>query len=59
MVPLGAVADVRESVGPVQITRYSMFPAARVIGVFGARREHRGRPGDDGTHEGIASCPTA
>jgi len=33
MVPLGAVADVRESAGPVQITRYNMFPAAPVTGV--------------------------
>jgi len=33
MVPLGAVADVRESAGPVQITRYNMFPAAAVTGI--------------------------
>ena len=32
MVPLGAVADVRESYGPVQITRYNMFPAATITG---------------------------
>jgi len=32
MVPLGAVADVRESSGPVTITRYNMFPAATVTG---------------------------
>jgi hydrophobe/amphiphile efflux-1 (HAE1) family protein len=32
MVPLGAVADVRDSAGPVQITRYNMFPAAPVSG---------------------------
>jgi multidrug efflux pump len=32
MVPLGAVADVRDSTGPVQITRYNMFPAAAVTG---------------------------
>ncbi len=32
MVPLGAVADVRESSGPVQITRYNMFPAAAING---------------------------
>jgi multidrug efflux pump len=32
MVPLGAVADVRESAGPVQITRYNMFPAAPITG---------------------------
>jgi multidrug efflux pump len=32
MVPLGAVADVRESAGPVQITRYNMFPAAAING---------------------------
>src|SRR2546422_3696478 len=32
MVPLGAVADVRDSSGPVQITRYNMFPAAAING---------------------------
>src|ERR1700730_13889838 len=32
MVPLGAVADVRDSAGPVQITRYNMFPAAAING---------------------------
>ena len=29
MVPLGAVVDVRESAGPVTITRYNMFPWPR------------------------------
>src|SRR6516225_8042428 len=32
MVPLGAVAEVRDRSGPVQITRYNMFPAAAVSG---------------------------
>jgi multidrug efflux pump len=32
MVPLGAVAEVRDSAGPVQITRYNMFPAAPITG---------------------------
>ncbi len=32
MVPLGAVVDVRESAGPVTITRYNMFPAATLTG---------------------------
>ena len=32
MVPLGAVAEVRDSTGPVQITRYNMFPAAPITG---------------------------
>ncbi len=32
MVPLGAVAEVRDSTGPVQVTRYNMFPAAAVTG---------------------------
>ena len=32
MVPLGAVANVNESAGPVQITRYNMFPAAAISG---------------------------
>jgi multidrug efflux pump len=33
MVPLGAVAEVRESAGPVQITRYNMFPTASINGL--------------------------
>jgi multidrug efflux pump len=32
MVPLGAVAEVQDSAGPVQITRYNMFPAAAING---------------------------
>src|SRR5207302_1882624 len=32
VVPLGAVAEVRDSAGPVQITRYNMFPAAAITG---------------------------
>ncbi len=32
MVPLGAVAEIRESTGPMQITRYNMFPAAQING---------------------------
>src|SRR5262249_40939280 len=32
MVPLGSVADVRDIAGPVQITRYNMFPAAAISG---------------------------
>jgi len=32
MVPLGAVSDVQDSAGPVQITRYNMFPAAAING---------------------------
>jgi len=32
MVPLGAVAPVRESAGPAQIIRYNMFPAAAING---------------------------
>ena len=32
MVPLGAVAEVRDSTGPVQITRYNMFPTASING---------------------------
>ena len=32
MVPFGAVVDVRESAGPVTITRYNMFPAATITG---------------------------
>jgi multidrug efflux pump len=31
-VPLGALAEVRDSTGPVQVTRYNMFPAAAVTG---------------------------
>src|SRR6202041_3997857 len=32
VVPLAAVAEVRDSAGPVQITRYNMFPAASING---------------------------
>jgi multidrug efflux pump len=32
MVPLGAVATVRDAAGPVTVTRYNMFPAATVTG---------------------------
>ena len=32
MVPLGAVASVRDAAGPVQITRYNLFPAAAING---------------------------
>ena len=32
VVPLGAVADVRDSAGPVQATRYNMFAAAAITG---------------------------
>src|SRR5439155_18607760 len=32
MEPLGAVAEVRDSAGPVTITRYNMFPAATITG---------------------------
>jgi multidrug efflux pump len=32
MVPLGSVAQVRESTAPVQVTRYNMFPAASING---------------------------
>jgi len=32
MVPLGAVANVREIGGPLSVTRYNMFPAATVTG---------------------------
>jgi multidrug efflux pump len=32
MVPLGAVATVRDNAGPVTITRYNMFPAATITG---------------------------
>lgn len=33
MVPLGAVATVRDSAGPVQVTRYNMFPTASINGL--------------------------
>jgi multidrug efflux pump len=32
MVPLGSVADIRDSSGPLMITRYNMFPAAPITG---------------------------
>src|SRR5208283_4504118 len=33
MVPLGTVAEVRDAAGPVQITRYNMFPTASINGL--------------------------
>jgi multidrug efflux pump len=33
MVPLGAVAEVRDSAGPVQITRHNMYPTASINGL--------------------------
>jgi multidrug efflux pump len=32
MVPLGSLAEVRDSTGPAQIIRYNMFPAAAISG---------------------------
>jgi multidrug efflux pump len=32
MVPLGAVVDIRDAVGPLTVTRYNMFPAATLTG---------------------------
>jgi multidrug efflux pump len=32
MVPLGAVVDIRDSGGPLTITRYNMYPAAPITG---------------------------
>ncbi|MCI0456586.1 MAG: efflux RND transporter permease subunit [Gemmataceae bacterium] len=32
MVPLGTVAEVRDSSGPVMVTRYNMYPAATING---------------------------
>ncbi len=51
MVPLGAVAEVRDTAGPVQITRYNMFPTASVNGAPAARDQHRRRPGGHGAAE--------
>jgi multidrug efflux pump len=36
MVPLGAVGEIRDSAGPVTITRYNMFPAATITGSWHA-----------------------
>src|SRR5205814_3639574 len=32
MVPLGTVAEVRDSTGPLTVTRYNLFPAATING---------------------------
>jgi multidrug efflux pump len=32
MVPLGSVVDIKDSVGPLFVTRYNMFPAATLTG---------------------------
>ncbi len=34
MIPLGAVAEIRDTAGPVTITRYNMFPAATITGAW-------------------------
>jgi multidrug efflux pump len=34
MVPLGSVVNLRDSVGPLTVTRYNMFPAAPITGVL-------------------------
>src|SRR5256714_6328178 len=34
MVPLGSVVDIRDSAGPVTVTRYNMFPAATITGAW-------------------------
>src|SRR5436190_16855002 len=33
MVPLGSVVNIRDSVGPLTVTRYNMLPAATVAGI--------------------------
>src|SRR6185295_220725 len=32
MAPLGAIVDIRDSTGPLTVTRYNMFPAATITG---------------------------
>jgi multidrug efflux pump len=32
MAPLGSVIDIRDSIGPLTVTRYNMFPAAPITG---------------------------
>src|SRR5262249_28056488 len=32
MAPLGSVVDIRDSAGPLTVTRYNMFPAATISG---------------------------
>jgi multidrug efflux pump len=34
MVPLGAVVNIRDSIGPLTVTRYNMYPAATITGVL-------------------------
>ena len=34
MIPLGTVADIRDSTGPVLLTRYNMYPAAAINGAW-------------------------
>jgi multidrug efflux pump len=33
MVPLGSVVNIQDTVGPLSVTRYNMFPAATITGV--------------------------
>jgi HAE1 family hydrophobic/amphiphilic exporter-1 len=32
MIPLGAVADIRDSLGPQTITRFNLYPAVKILG---------------------------
>jgi multidrug efflux pump len=34
MIPLGTIADIRDSTGPVLLTRYNMYPAAAINGAW-------------------------
>ena len=56
MVPLGAVVDVRDSAGPLTVTRYNMFPSATITGASLPGRQHRRRPPDDGRTWRTGSC---
>ncbi len=58
MVPIGALADVREVNGPLVLTRYNMYPAASING--NARRRDQLGPGDrrDVEPGGRSSCPS-
>ena len=48
MAPLGAVVDIRDSAGPLTVTRYNMFPVGDDHRRVAARGQHRRRPPDDG-----------
>ena len=58
MVPLGAVAKVREVNGPLVLTRYNMYPAASINGAARPGVSSGERHRRDGEALASANCPS-